>query len=72
MDDFYRASCQRFQVLMDGNKPVGNQWNFDKKTRQPLKGKLDTQKPLWFEPDTITQEVIAQVKSLSFRLFPVY
>jgi hypothetical protein len=23
MDDFYRASRQHFQVLMDGNKPVG-------------------------------------------------
>jgi deoxyribodipyrimidine photolyase-related protein len=30
MDDFYRASRQRFQFLMDGNKPVGGQWNFDK------------------------------------------
>ena len=69
MDDFYRASRQRFQVLMDGNKPVGCQWNFDKSNRQPPKGKLDTPKPFWFEPDTITQEVIAQVKSLSFRFF---
>lgn len=23
MEDFYRASRQRFQILMDGNKPVG-------------------------------------------------
>ena len=69
MDDFYRASRQRFQILMDGNKPVGGQWNFDKENRQPPKEKQDTPEPLWFEPDTITQEVIAQVKSLSFRLF---
>jgi len=69
MEDFYRASRQRFQILMDGNKPVGGQWNFDKENRQLPKGKLDTPKPLWFEPDAITQEVIAQVKSLSFRFF---
>jgi len=30
IDDFYQASRQRFQVLMDGNKLVGGQWNFDK------------------------------------------
>ena len=69
MEDFYRASRQGFQILMDGNKPVGGQWNFDKENRQPPKGKLDTPKPLWFEPDAITQEVIAQVKSLSFPTY---
>ena len=42
---------------------------FDKENRQPPKGKLDTPKPLWFEPDAITQEVIAQVKSLSFPTY---
>lgn len=30
MEDFYGASRQRFQILMDGNKPVRGQWNFDK------------------------------------------
>jgi len=69
MEDFYRASRQRFQILMDGNKPVGGQWNFDKENRQPPKAKLDTPKPLWFEPDAITQEVIAQVTSLSFQTY---
>jgi deoxyribodipyrimidine photolyase-related protein len=42
IEDFYRASRQRFQILMDGNKPVGCQWNFDKENRQLPKGKLDT------------------------------
>ena len=69
MGDFYRASRQRFQILMDGNKPVGDQWDFDKENRQLPKGKLDTPKLFWFEPDAITQEAIAQFKSLSFRFF---
>lgn len=69
MEDFYRASRQRFQVLMDGNKPVGGKWNFDKENRQPPKGKLNTPKALWFEPDAITQEVIEQVKSLSLPTY---
>jgi Uncharacterized protein related to deoxyribodipyrimidine photolyase len=37
MEDFYRVSRQRFQVLMKGNKPVGGKWNFDKENRQPPK-----------------------------------
>ena len=69
MEDFYRVSRQRFQVLMDGNKPVGGKWNFDKENRQPPKGKLNTPQALWFEPDEITQEAIAEVKSLSFPTY---
>ncbi|MEZ2227766.1 MAG: cryptochrome/photolyase family protein [Microcoleus sp.] len=69
MEDFYRVSRQRFQVLMDGNKPVGGKWNFDKENRQPPKGKLNTPPAIWFEPDEITQEAIADVKALSFPTY---
>jgi len=69
MEDFYRASRKHFQVLMDGNQPVGGKWNFDKENRQPPKGKLNTPKALWFEPDAITQEVIEEVKSLSLPTY---
>ncbi len=30
MEDFYRGSRSPFQVLMNGNKPVRGEWNFDK------------------------------------------
>ncbi|ARV60512.1 cryptochrome/photolyase family protein [Nostocales cyanobacterium HT-58-2] len=69
MEDFYREGRRRFQILMEGDKPVGGQWNFDKDNRQPPKGKLNTPPAKWFEPDEITQEVIAYVKSLSFPLY---
>ena len=29
MEHFYRAMRREHRVLMDGNEPVGGQWNFD-------------------------------------------
>lgn len=69
MEDFYREGRRRFQILMQEDKPVGGQWNFDKDNRQPPKGKLNTPPAKWFEPDEITQEAIAHVKSVSFPLY---
>lgn len=66
MEYFYREGRQRYQVLMEGKHPVGGQWNFDKENRKPPKGKLNTPKPVWFEPDEITQQVIAEVKANNF------
>ncbi len=66
MEDFYRASRKKFQVLMDGKKPVGGKWNYDKDNRKPPKKELYTPPPLTFEPDTITQEVIDRVKQEKF------
>lgn len=69
MENFYRAGRKRFNVLMEGNKPIGGKWNFDKQNRKPPKGKLNTPDALWFEPDEITQAVIEWVKS---QTFPTY
>ncbi len=62
MEDFYREGRRRFNVLMEGNQPVGGRWNFDEENRQPPKGKLTTPEALWFEPDDITQSVIDWVQ----------
>ena len=66
MEDFYREGRKRFKILMDGNKPIGGKWNFDKQNRKPPKGTLETPPALWFEPDAITQVVIAEVKTQDF------
>lgn len=66
MEDFYREGRKRFNVLMDGKKPVGGKWNYDQENRKPPRKKLQTPAPLTFEPDTITQEVIAWVKQEKF------
>jgi deoxyribodipyrimidine photolyase-related protein len=69
MENFYRQGRKRFNILMEGNKPVGGKWNFDKQNRKPPKGKLNTADVLWFEPDKTTQEVIDWVKSPDFPAY---
>lgn len=66
MEDFYREGRRRYQVLMEGNQPLGGRWNLDQENRKPPKGKLNPPDPLWFEPDAITQEVIDWVNSPVF------
>jgi deoxyribodipyrimidine photolyase-related protein len=55
MEDFYREGRQRFNILMAGEHPVSERWNFDRENRKPPKGKLTLPEALWFKPDTITQ-----------------
>lgn len=38
MEHFYRTMRRRYGVLMDGDKPVGGQWNFDHDNRKPWPG----------------------------------
>ena len=35
MENFYRAQRIRLDILVEGNKPVGGAWNFDKENRNP-------------------------------------
>ena len=34
LEDFYRAQRRRFEVLMDGDEPVGGRWNYDPENRE--------------------------------------
>ncbi|MEO1131243.1 MAG: cryptochrome/photolyase family protein [Cyanobacteria bacterium J06639_1] len=63
MEDFYRAGRKRFGILMDGDDPVGDRWNFDKDNRKPPKTDLNVPEPLRFEPDSMTQAAIEDVES---------
>ncbi|MBD2019469.1 cryptochrome/photolyase family protein, partial [Leptolyngbya sp. FACHB-36] len=68
MEDFYREGRRRFNILMVGDQPTGGRWNFDRENRKPPKGKLTLPEALWFEPDSITQDVINWVKqSAAFK-----
>lgn len=69
MEDFYREGRRRFNILLDGKKPVGGKWNFDKENRKPPKKNLQTPKPLTFVLDNITQKVIDWVKQEKFSLY---
>ena len=69
MESFYREGRKRFEILMNGKKPVGEQWNFDKENRRPPKGKISPPHPLTFEPDKITQSVMEIVRTADYPTF---
>jgi deoxyribodipyrimidine photolyase-related protein len=61
MEFFYRDMRRKTGLLMDGAKPAGDRWNFDKENRKPAKADLLTPRPLSFKPDKVTKAVIALV-----------
>lgn len=63
MENFYREMRRKTGLLMDGDKPEGGNWNFDKENRKPPKDKMEFPEALKFEPDSITKGVTAMVKS---------
>ena len=65
MEHFYRAMRREHRVLMDGDEPLGGQWNFDADNRRayPKAGPGAIPEPARFEPDAITQEVMALVQA---------
>jgi deoxyribodipyrimidine photolyase-related protein len=65
MEYFYRDMRRQTALLMEGDKPVGGQWNFDSENRKPAKSDLFMQDPLRFEQDNITRDCIALVKDLA-------
>ena len=65
MEYFYREQRKRHQVLMQGDEPVGGQWNFDADNRESFGAAGPGAVPprAVFEPDTMTREVIALVEA---------
>jgi deoxyribodipyrimidine photolyase-related protein len=65
MEYFYREQRQRHRVLMQGDAPVGGQWNFDADNREAFgtAGPGAVPPRLSFVPDAITEDVIALVKA---------
>lgn len=63
MEDFYRDSRRRLRVLMDGDEPAGDRWNFDVDNRQPppRSATLGVAEPRWPLEDAIDQQVRADL-----------
>ena len=61
MEYFYRDMRRKTGLLMEGDKPIGGQWNFDHDNRKPAKADSAMPRPLAFAPDTVTQDVLALV-----------
>jgi deoxyribodipyrimidine photolyase-related protein len=65
LEYFYRELRRKHDILMEGNQPIGGQWNFDADNRGSF-GKTGPSKlppPSRFEPDDITREVMALVNT---------
>ncbi len=62
MELFYRQMRKKYAVLMEGDKPIGGQWNFDKENRKPPKEELSPPTPYLNKPDEITNEVKAFIE----------
>ncbi len=60
MERFYREMRRRTSVLMDGDQPVGDRWNFDDQNRGRFGagGPDQVPAPRAFAPDAVTREVI--------------
>ncbi|HLP84296.1 MAG TPA: cryptochrome/photolyase family protein [Phycisphaerales bacterium] len=69
MEFFYREQRKRLNILMDpdGKAPLSGTWNYDHDNRQSF-GKSGPsprpRKPLAFEPDSITRDVMQAVNSM--------
>ncbi len=61
MEYFYRYMRRKTGLLMVGQQPEGNQWNFDHDNRKPASRQLRIPQPLRFAPDQITLNVLALV-----------
>jgi deoxyribodipyrimidine photolyase-related protein len=65
MELFYRAVRTRYDILMDGGKPLGERWNFDSENRQKLPASLTPPPPLTFSHDA--QSIVATITALEIK-----
>ncbi|MFD1509492.1 cryptochrome/photolyase family protein [Lacimonas salitolerans] len=61
MEYFYRQMRRKTGLMMEGDKPAGDKWNFDHDNRKPAKDDLLRAQPMSFAPDRITEEVLTLV-----------
>ena len=58
MEFFYREMRRETGLLMEGDKPVGGQWNYDAENRKALPKGTRLPRRLRFAPDDITRGVL--------------
>ncbi len=66
LEYFYRELRRRFNILMDGDKPLGGAWNYDSENRSAFgkNGPGSVKPPIPFQPDAVTLDVLEQVQTL--------
>ncbi len=63
MEYFYRDMRRKTGLLMEGDKPAGDKWNFDHDNRKPAPGDVAGAGPLVFAPDDTVKDVLALVEA---------
>jgi deoxyribodipyrimidine photolyase-related protein len=61
MENFYRAQRVRLKILVEGGKPTGGAWNFDKENRLPPPKNYEWPKYLDHGRDAIDEEVAKEL-----------
>ncbi len=61
MEYFYRELRKSYQILMDGDLPIGGEWNYDADNQKPLPETIDIPPTYRETPDAITKTVIRMV-----------
>ena len=69
METFYRSQRIRLNILVDGNKPVGGAWNFDKENRLTPPKNYTYPEYLTHSRDQIDNEVLQELKSSNLDLW---
>ena len=62
MEHFYREMRREHAVLMEGQLPVGGEWNYDAANRKRLPAGISLPSRLRFAPDATTREVMTLVE----------
>jgi len=63
MEYFYRDMRKKFAVLMEGDQPVGGQWNFDSENRKSPQPSFDVPDTYHSAPDAVTRDVLHLVET---------
>ena len=68
LEEFYRFQRTRLDLLMEGDSPVGGQWNFDSENRlSPPKSGIGAPEPWIAIEDEIDQQVRAELDELEHK-----
>ncbi len=62
MEYFYREMRKKYDLLMEGGKPIGGQWNYDADNRKSPKAGLNIPPPYTNDTDHITNGVLELVE----------
>jgi deoxyribodipyrimidine photolyase-related protein len=63
LENFQREQRRRLNLLMDGDEPVGGQWNFDSSNREPLPRDGGTWPDTWMQPlDSTEENLVTELK----------